>query len=612
VSRSWFDGRKIRPNDPCPCGSGFKAKVCCNPLMDADMTSRRERVGTYLTLEQLWPRRHSSLDSVVAAIRSYDNLDLITLLVQVGFLLSQDYFARSGARERTVLRALFPAVWWTKIDLWLEHRKVTRVTHCLQVPIALRLALLEARESWEPRPTTGDETGIGPLLLELNGLVDRLTNRPHDLEAIIYRLCFYSHREDLGSMIGRSWLLLREGTDMVRKRYPSEYLDFAAEFEAAFTVPYEHLFTVTLAILAHYFSVHDNPHARPEQLILGAAVFEQTATPDLDRSVPLALAYLSAEPGVIAEQCARSGTGLEQISQVFPLYDHPLLRLPGGRFLPLDLWFLCAAATDGPFWRVLKHLYDTNQDSRAGALKTSLGRVFEWYVAEVLRALSSAGTELEVWCEWDDPAAADPGLAIPDAIVTEPGATFVLECTTISLPPNVAVSGDGVAIAEGLSKLWFGRTGRGRVAKVSQLERAYNAVRTGRFWPLSRKADLPAVVPVLVSLRAQPLDPVLWDWYQELMQAHGIGDDFRQQIIFMDVSELEALCVLRGRGRTWSSVLSGWTKTRATLPNGSIEDYLIETGLWPDRNDWVAQGMTQAFATVKDMALGQDWRQRFS
>lgn len=598
VPYRWFDGRRIGPNDTCPCGSGVKAKRCCSSLMQA-RTEASRRVGAYLMLEQLWPGQRSSLSNVKAVVRSFDPTTLIVLLASIGFLLHEDYFHKSGATERVVLRKLFPPDWFRKIELWLSSQRITRVTHRLQIPVAIRLVLLSTLEEGE-ESKSGREVDVGPMLLELNGLIDRGARQPHELEALVYRLCFYSHREGLGSTIGRQWLLMRTGTKAVKDRFPGEYFDASTECVTAFGFPYEHLLAVCLAILSYYDSLRKNRNARPEQFIIRRLA--PSRSPELDRSVPRVFEYLSKDVEEFAAQCAHAGTGPEALSQVFPLYDHPLLRLDEDRFIPLDLAYLAMAGTEGAFWRLLQHLHHSNRDKDAGRLKTTIGRAFEWYAAELLRPLHSLGSEFEVWCEWDDPAR--PGLAVPDAIVADGETVFVVELTTASLPPGVAVSSDPNRIAEGLSRHWFGAPGHS--AKLHQLEGAWNRVRNREFWPLRSKLDSFQAVPLLVSLRCQPLDPLLWDWYQQLMDEHGSSEEFRTSLALCDVSELEDLCTLRMGGHVWKDLFAMWKRRLATGEAGTMADCLAEAGMLPARHPLVQEAMTEAFQSTAETALGPE------
>jgi hypothetical protein len=553
-------------------------------------------VGLYLSTKDLWPTAQVSLSTIRSTAASFEPLDLLFMLAQVGIALRDDYTLANSPVERALLRQLVPEVELRKIALWLDSGRAARVIHRLLLPAAIATVLASEGEPGAGHTTVGHEHAVGRMLLDLNAVLEDdirpdLLTHAHEkpnrwMAASILRNLFYSHHENLGCAIARSWLLFQDGMQAVEQRYPAEAFDFCGAFERTFAFPYRDLVALVFAMYGKYEGLRS--HA-PKELLdwcVGAGYFTRSLNARAAQTVPRIFSYLSRSFEGHA-QAIRASTEKhpETLLQLFPLYDRPLLELQPDVFVPLDMGYLSRVLSEAPFWRLLKALNDSRQDREAHQLKAALGRAVEWYVAALLRPASRRPTTRGLWVDWERQVPGRAGIPTPDALLLEDGVLFVLELTARALTPQVTVSCDPDQIESGIQRLWFGDGDDGGSGKLRQLERAWRAIRAGDL-PVSGVDRATRVVPILLSLRYAPQNPLLLRWFTGLMQAEGLDEEFIRSLIFLDVPDLERLMVLNTAGRSWGQVLDSF-RGSAYAAQG-FANYLFYTSRQTDRNPLLA------------------------
>jgi len=618
MSLRWLDGRRVGVNDRCPCGSGRKIKRCCVTLLERPHRSSQRNIGVYLSTEDLWPGPRVQLAQVSSAIKAFEPRGLAFTLACINIALRDDYLRRNSPVEREVLRQYVPEPELTKTKLWLQTGKADRVIHRLLMPLAIKLVLTDGGIPDAGHIVEGHEGAVGKMLLDLNatvedGLSDRVTGHigvetNRWLAASVLRTLFYSHYDNLGDAIARSWLLFNDGMRAVQKRYPAEAFDFCATFEEVFSFPYEHLVALVFAIYAKYEAMKDRPPQKWLDWCVGPGYFTRFFNPEAQRSLPRIFSYIGAsctEHSLAARSYAEKHPASHL--HLFTLYNQPLLEIQEGVFIPLDMGYLAATLSEAPFWRLLLQLLRDERAKEAHQLKTALGRSLEWYVAELLRPAALSPTTTRLWSDWDGTVPHKAGISTPDAVLLEDGVLFVIELTAQFLPPHVVVSGDPDLIEKELRALWFGEGKKNAPGKLVQLERACTAIRDGKL-PLEGVSRETRIVPILLTLRYQPQDAVLLRWHGDLMRAEGFSEEFIDSLVFLDVPDLERLMVMKVAGKAWQQILDAFRES--PYAGQGFANFASYSSLETDRHPWLAETLAKrsdGFIPIlftKDLAEG--------
>lgn len=593
VTPIWIDDTPIGRNDPCPCNSGRKFKWCCRPLVERPPHAGRLNVGRYLSSEDLWPGRRVDRSEVEAGLARFERLQLMFRLATMNIVLAEDYGRSRSPVERVVLEQFLSDVEFRKVCLWLDSKRAERVLHRLLIPTAMQLVLISNVGPGVGTSIEGREREVGSILLDLNAVLEGSTPEKvrfngddesrRTLAARVYRVLFYSHHENLGGAIARSWLLFNDGMLAVQEKHPAESFDFVGEFEKNFGFSYDHLTAVVFAIIARY-----GENWRPKVPIdwcIGAGYFWPHLHQAAREAVPRVLSYLGAD---FDDHRSRMRSRVEgqsdgPIFDGFSIYDRPLLELEPDVYIPLDLQYLAASLSAAPFWRFLADLYSSRRELEANQLKIAMGRSMEWYTAALLRPAQSVSTTKYLWLDWDEPLAVGSGVPTPDALLLEESVLFVIEITTRSITPGVATSADPDQLEDGFRKVWFG-DGKETRGKLAQLERAWCAARRHEL-PVPNLPPDVRVVPVLVTLRYEPQDPVIARWHRGMLLANRMAPEFVDSLIAIDIADLERLMELKMRGHTWRQVLNDF---RGSPYSGQgFANYLYYSGIHTDRHPMV-------------------------
>ena len=70
-----YEHLKIRPNDPCPCGSGKKYKKCCRGKEDFS-----DNIGSLFDFPQYFAP-HNSINKTYSYLKSHDSQKLLNAVV---------------------------------------------------------------------------------------------------------------------------------------------------------------------------------------------------------------------------------------------------------------------------------------------------------------------------------------------------------------------------------------------------------------------------------------------------------------------------------------------------------------------------------------------------
>ena len=601
-------------NDRCPCGSGQKFKYCCFTLVEEPLQPIAKNVGAYLGLAEMWPRSHVTLDSTRALIRAYDALDLVQMLAKTSLVTHEEFFAPNSLNEALLLRLYLDPVLHQKARLWLQSGKRGKVIHRLLMPAAIRLAMIESTAVATRQSVSDLTTRLGELLLSTNTILEpdfeRRANAAADgaerrrvLCAGMVRLLFYSHRDNDGTAIGRTRLLLGDGLDAVRRRYANEYLDFEAEFAAAFGFPYAHVFALALGIIGHYRGVTvPKLTEHPEEFRLGINFF-RSLKPEIQASVQLCLDYLSRPWSEYVQLFASQANNSDSLLNLLPFYERPLLEVDARVYCPIDMPFLNSAVTEGAFWSLLLRLIRDNRTADAGKLKAAVGHAAEWHVVELLRPTFDGKTACRIWTDWDGQIPEGRSMPTPDLVILDGTTLFVLEVTSSAIRPSDAVSCDPERIERGLSELWFGRGEALESAKLRQLEGSIQGLQEGRLQLAGLDmTGVKHIVPVLVSLRHVAQAPPLWAWYRNLIRDAGFSETFVQAFHILTVSEIEKLALMTTSGASWERLFLDWDASGEA--EQGFTNYLAFNGKDPGRHPLLQESMRAAFNEATQLLFG--------
>lgn len=597
MGTQWLDGKPIWGNDPCRCFSGEKFKKCCILLVERPKPTAGRNLGVFLTHEDLWPGLSVDRANLLQSIAQFEPGSLLFTLAKINILLHDDYGKKNSSVERGVLRALLPDVEYRKVLLWLESGKAWRVFHRMLVPTALQLVLASNVQFGKGSPIGGREQELGPILLDVNALIAHEPNfeeitsqreRDRVLAASILRLLFYSHQENMGCAIARATLLFCDGLEKTRKRYPAEHFDFGKEFESAFGFPYDQLTAFAFAIFSKYGVMNDSQPQTVLDWCVGPGYFRRYLNDSAKDAAPAVFDYLGMDFDQHAREMKRRVVPSNETAfQAFSIYNRPLFQMEPGVYIPLDLHYVSAALSQSPFWRLLQRLLDDGRKKEAHRLKSALGRSAEWYVAELLRPVASCATTHGLWLDWDGAFDDNYGAGSkPDALLLEGDVLFVVEVTTKAIPPTILASGDPDKIETELERLWFGKAGSTEVGKLTQLHRVWQAMVDGSITH-EGVSKAKRIVPILITLRYEPHDPVILHWYRDLMRAKGLNEEFIRSLVMLDVPDVERLVALNLTGRSWRAVLDG--HRNSPYEDQGLANYLFYSRIPTDRHPLVAR-----------------------
>jgi hypothetical protein len=159
---------KIGRNDPCPCGSGRKYKLCCLPL-EAGAATPPERVGGVRAASRTAKAWEADLLAVPVEIRSEpDARPGVALVAADGLIFDAEFVSRPGAELEEVAAEIARAVERAARRSGSRPRNL-RVRHDdLVAPLAERLGPLVTKV--EARRTLPDlEHAANALLVQVGG-----------------------------------------------------------------------------------------------------------------------------------------------------------------------------------------------------------------------------------------------------------------------------------------------------------------------------------------------------------------------------------------------------------------------------------------------------------
>jgi hypothetical protein len=556
-------------------------------------------------------------------VRQFDARDLVQTLAKIDHMVHEDYLNPHTDRESWLLRRFLPPIWYKKAELWLNTRRRTKAFHRVLVPAAIQLAFLESDANTASVPVKDHRTRFGELLLHISTVLDADAKthaapstewKPHHrmLCAHMTRLHFFSQVDDFGAWLGRFKLLVTHGLEAVRRKVPGEHFDFEASFEAALGFSYPQFVAHVIGLKAHYDALtqrlENSEHPSPREFLIGPNYFASITDPNVARTSPLILRQLGLSwNDHVAAMKARVKETPESLLQFSTIYDYPLLEVTSDTFFPLDMIFLEAAASDGAYWKHFNRLLADNDHSSAYQLRGAIGRAVEWHVCELLRRAFPPSTEHQLFLDWDDSIPHISNVPTPDAIIVEDETMCVLEITASALRPLDATSCDPDRIEHALAEVWFGRGHHRESPKLLQLSNAIDAFRNGTL-PLTGVShkQVKRIVPILVTYRRLAQDHLLHHWYDLLMQENGLSTEFRDQLVFLSVSEVEQLASLKEEGKSWASIISA--KQSWTHPHTTMNNFLIESGIAPKRHARLNEAMNAVFEDSTQLLFQKPYR----
>lgn len=381
---------KIGRNASCPCGSGKKYKRCCLNVKAPPITSMKVkppamkyhfwRVG----LEDLTGGSPPAFDFVKKELAAFQREDLFLGLSKINTLLStgdpsrfdiQDFLCRSFLDSETIgkINALakargsdLPLVFDAQAVLNLQR---LLVKHGVEGDLKLGSAAAHAR--------------LGRLLLAMNSLLDRspdpATADENDITSMMVRNSFFNRLQRFDCALARYWELYR--------RLPSTFTtknqcDIVETFKRATGIEIEEMLAVGSIMALHWMGVSRENVASFAMTIDPEKYFRASNIPA--ETVTKALAYMvtSWDQYRASITDAFFSRPAWEYSFRYEL-EHPLLRLPSGGVLPIELGFLRERVTSSVYYAIVNHLSGDN--ALVNNFTGKYGELFEEYVVRVLR-----------------------------------------------------------------------------------------------------------------------------------------------------------------------------------------------------------------------------------
>jgi hypothetical protein len=574
-------------HDECRCGSGLRLQECCIDFVRQSRLRMQRGVGTYLTLGMLWPDLPQQATDLPVLLRRFDPLALVNSLARINVYFHDDVFTSGSALELGTLKHFLPPVLYRKVRLWIEAQYVQRVVHRLTLPALLQAALSHSDDAEGSVPIEGNAQQLGELFLVVNHVIEddyqvelslasSRAERQRVLCASLYRQGFFSKADDFPSALGRNWHMTMHGLSAVAEAGRHAPFDFRSCFQAAFGLTVQEVFMYGFGVLAHYAQNRLDLFADPTRFVLNRDTFKNVIPPEHLSTSRKIFDYLGLpwdeHVRMAKRHAARSSPN--NMYQLFEFYNHPIVILPEGGLIALDVQFIRNRITEGVFWSLFDYLRAHDKD--VGVLKEVFGHVTEWYVRELFIDAELPNIRSDIWFDLDGQLESR-GCPKPDVVIREGDTLFFLEVTTSALTPSAAASGNWKWIERQLRRIWFGSGEKGDSAKLSQLAAAIQAHRDGHLTiPGVEASRRTRYVPVLVNLRHLPHWPILMDWYRDIMKMGQMEEWFIRDVKFLDLSELEQLALLRGHGELWTDLFE--KKRRFDHRDNSMHNFLCYTG----------------------------------
>lgn len=551
----WLDGRRIKRNELCPCGSGLKLKRCCIRLAEDRPADTRGRAGAFITAEDMWPTGTLDWKRTLDDIRQFDGRWFCELMSRIGVLLHDEYLSMAPKRESAVRETLFDEQDRAKLELWLQSGKRQK-TFARQTILAALICRLHM-DNKGPSSSSQNLQAVGPLLLRLGSLLEMrpvqssegAVRRETWEESLgsVFRVLYLSADPDYASGIARYWLLYLKGFHTLKEVQPSQHFNLPERFHLATRLSIEQALAFGLSIWIFYSKDADQLFARPENFRFGPDYFRETA-PNARGCVEEALSLLSAS----WEEHVKAADGAWTAGQYFDfrqLYNTPLIEVYDAVYFLTDIPLLEARITDGIFWAA----FDAISGREKEQLKTAFGRVFEWYAEQVLTPLRKNRSFDGLWTEADGSPTVAASISIPDVVAIEADQVFVVEATTLSLPPSVYLRGELDAIRAGLLAIWVGAGDQ--KGKLEQLQDACDAIAAGAMaFPHMPRPLEPTLWPILLTHRPLPQLEALSELYRQWLVEAGLSESFVSRLTFLSITEFEQLVAWKVDGTNWTQL----------------------------------------------------------
>jgi len=600
-----LDRKPIGWLEPCRCesGSGLVLKDCCIGFVKAKRSAVEHGVGAYLMLSELWPKVPPEIQDPLATIARFDPHDLVQIVARLNIFLQDDFATPRSEKELVILKLFLPPVWYKKAFMWIVNEFRQKAVHRLVFPAMLQQVLARAADATSELKVENNRGLVGQIALALNQMVEdeyqdrrkKAKNRAERMQVLyasMYRDGFYSHLTDYPTSLGRAWTIITRGIPAAVAKKRCKPFDFEAEFHRLFGFTVRDMFAYGYCVFVHYSTENKKLFTEgPGTFVIHRKALQTVVPPERLEESARIFDYLALPWDEHVREARKWSTDElpRNVYRLFPLYDHPLIQMPDGNLFALDAHFLRARITEGSYWALFFALRD-DKKGRERELRDAFGPATEWYVAELLRQTFD---EKDRWLGWDNQIRAD-GCRNPDAVVQEGDTLFFIEVTTSSIHAAEAASADPEVIGPALRRLWFGE-GPDDSPKLKQLSGAITAFRDGRIaLPGLDPTETPNIRPVLVTLRQIPQWPILCNWYREIMEVEGLPPDFRKDLVFWDVEEVEELSAVKLRGESWRSILA--EKKRFTHPDVSMHNFLGHTGRLRERDPVTQAAVLEAVA----------------
>jgi len=561
-------GRRVRRNDKCPlCPSGRKFKDCCIAFASENEIGTPRYLATFLRYRDLWPTRHPSASSVLRKLRDIQISEIVGALARIGIVLHAEYMAPNRSIEHGILRDLIDPVSMHKIDAWIRSGLRNKVLTRKLILSLCRFVLANKASLPGGKPLRANTKLLGEAILQFTDVfeadyIHRHNTAPTERArfettlASIYRDLFYDRRLEFGLSLARHWAMTYKGRTAIQSRYPGEYFDFAGQFASSFGLEYERMLALGFGIWVHYDRPPHEFLKAPVNFQLDEGFFRALRNRTTRESASEILRYLGTDLDACCRLMANTFVP-DNFLQLSELYNHPVVKLPTGFYVPLDIQFLELALSEGPYWSLFNFLQENGMSEAASCLRGYMGRAFEWYCAEQLHFIVSPADNIRVYLDWREEFQSKDGTSIPDAVVIEGDRAYVLEFTTTSVRPSESMSADPKCLRAALRRIWLdddeNRDSRG---KLSQLFRSCVALSTSALGlDTEIISRVQHTVPILVMLRPLPQIEQLLEWYRTIVtDAAPECRELASGLELWDIDVFETMVEHLRLGTGWNAV----------------------------------------------------------
>lgn len=499
------------------------------------------------------PRLEDALNIVGRSSRD----DLLWKVSVLGTLLANQHAAVDPRKQLALAMQLLPDQQHRRVQELFRRGERQVLVHGEALLAIASLAVHRGRP--DAGPLDADPFALGRLVLLVNDLLARGKPDWSMEDAVGFSL----RNEVFGSTSQARYELARYYDLLIRRSRAAhsrtDWIDLDSGFRETTGLSLEEYVTFTFALYSHFvrFQTADDVAAQPYAL---PGALAQSRNPDkLERY----LEDVAQSTEEVAARLPRISGELPETA-VEPWVRRPLVRLGKAAAVPVWLPWLIDKAGAGLRWR----LTDWAADAGPGVqqLNAYLGSLFEEYGRDLLRFAypeSPVGPQLLGPVEYSMPleASNDATLLIGDTAV-------FFEFTVTSPPARILWAGNAVEWRRFARERLIGARDR-RPGKVAQLGRRIGHFLDGRLKLPGAPAAVRRIIPVLVTLRSHPSNPIMAAALSEELKAFPDwptgqrGDIEVLPLRMLSAEELEiATAGSRAGTLDFTESLIAWTHSR--------------------------------------------------